>query len=396
MRDPRERKPSTVSWRQVAAFRLSRHHLTKRQPSNSMVSVLADMGGAQSQVLLAAQLSIWARVKGARMTQVNSAIWNEHTLVRAWAMRRTMFLLPSDQLAVFVRGTTRRATYHFRHALSRVGSKEKLDALLDAVLRALEEPRTRSDLAGILSKSHGYKLKSKAGGGWGNKRPVPWVKVGAALLPVEWLLHVIAARDVIVSGPGDGNEATYVRADRWIQHWKDMPVEKAERELLVKYLKAFGPTTLQDFALWAGVYVRDAKPIWQREAENMVHIDVEGWKASILESDLPDLEKADLGEPVVRLLPYFDSFLLGHKSHRNIVDQGNHKKIYRDQGWVSPVLLVDGRAQGVWSHNQNKGVLDVHVTPFSRISSGVSSRIKEEASDLCRFLECSEVKTIIA
>ena len=74
-----------------------------------------------------------------------------------------MFLLPSDQLAVFVRGTTRRAAYHFRHALSRIGSQQKLDELLDAVLGALEQPRTRSDLAEILSKSHGYKLKSKAG-----------------------------------------------------------------------------------------------------------------------------------------------------------------------------------------------------------------------------------------
>lgn len=311
-------------------------------------------------------------------------------------MRRTMFLLPSDQLAVFVRGTTRRAAHNFRYALSRIGSQEKLDELLDAVLDALEEPRTRSDLAEILSKSHGYKLKSKAGGGWGNKRPVPWVEVGDALLPVGFLLHVIAARDVIVSGPGDGNEATYVRADKWISHWNDMPIEKAEQGLLVKYLRAYGPSTLQDFALWAGMYVRDAKPIWQSEVENLVQVDVEGWRASILQSDLPALERAELDEPLVRLLPYFDSFLLGHKSHRNIVDQGNHKKIYRDQGWVSPVLLVDGRAQGTWSHEQKKGNLDVRVTPFSRLSSGVSSRIKEEASDLGRFLECSDVKTAIA
>src|SRR2546430_13369976 len=136
-----------------------------------------------------------------------------------------MFLLQSEQLAVFVRGTTRRATYHFRHALSRIGSQEKLDELLDSVLGRLEEPRTRSELAKILSKSHGYKLKSKVGGGWGNKRPVPWVRVGGSLFPVGWLLHVIAARDVIVSGPGDGNEATYVRADKWIPNWKDRSEE---------------------------------------------------------------------------------------------------------------------------------------------------------------------------
>jgi winged helix DNA-binding protein len=340
-------------------------------------------------------LSIWARVKQARIRDVDSAIWKDHALVRAWAMRRTMFLLPSDELAVFVRGTTRRAAYHFRHALSRIGSKEKLDKLLDAVLEALKEPRTRSELAEILSKSHGYRLKSKAGGGWGNKRPVPWVEVGKALLPVGWLLHVIAARDVIVSGPGDGNESTYVRADKWVPDWKDMPVEDAERELLVKYLRAFGPSTIQDFALWAGMYVRDAKPIWERESESLAHVNVEGWKASILQSDLPELEKAELEDPVVRLLPYFDSFLLGHKSHGNIVDEGDRKKVYRAQGWVSPVVLVDGRAQGIWSHKQTKSGLEVSVTPFSKLTTRISSQLREEAADLGRFLECSRVNSKI-
>src|SRR2546429_9520491 len=144
------------------------------------------------------------------------------------------------------------------------------------------------------------------------------------------------------------------------------------------------------------MYVRDEKPMGEGEEETFVPVDVKGGKASMPKSDLPDLEKAELDEPLVRLLPYFDSFLLGHKSHRNIVDQGNHKKIYRNQGWVSPVLLVDGRAQGVWSHQQNKNNLTIPMTPFSRMSKAVSLRIKEEASDLGRFLECSNVKTVIA
>jgi hypothetical protein len=395
MHDKSEQKPIPVSWRKVAAFRLSRHHLSKSDSSASITSVVADMGGAQSQVLSAGQMSIWPRFKSARISDVDSAIWNDHSLVRAWAMRRTMFLLPSDQLAIFVRGTTRRAAYNFRWALSRIGSIQKLDKLLDHVLEALKEPRTRSDLAEVLNKTHGYKLKSKAGGGWGNKRPVPWVQVERASIPLGQLLHVIGARDVIVSGPGDGNESTYVRADKWIPQWKDMPVERAERELLVKYLRTFGPSTLQDFALWAGMYVRDAKEIWSLEIQNMVPVDVEGWKANILEADLAELEKASLGETVVNLLPYFDSFLLGHKSHKNIVDEQDRKKVYRNQGWVSPVVLVDGRAQGVWSHQQNKNDLTVRITPFSKISNSVSSRIKEEASDLGRFLESPKVKTII-
>jgi hypothetical protein len=341
-------------------------------------------------------MSIWARVNGARIRNVESAIWKDHTLVKAWCMRRTLFLVPASELAIFTRGTTRRAAYHLRYALSRIGSEKELNELLDHVLEALKEPRTRADLAQTLSKSHGYKIKSKPGGGWGNRSLVPWVELRKASIPVGQLFHIIAARDVICSGPSRGNESAYVRADKWIPSWKDVPTEEAEKELLIKYLRSFGPATLTDFALWAGMYVRDAKEIWARETSNIVNVDVEGWKAGILQSDLAELKEAEIDRPVVCLLPFFDSFLLGHKSHRNIIDEKNQQKIYRPQGWVSPVLLVDGRARGVWSHKQDKNKLSVRVTLFSRLPGRVSSQVREEAADLGRFLECSDVETIIA
>ncbi len=390
-----ESKPVRVSWKQVAAFRLSRHRLSKKTSLAALSSVPGDMAGAQAQVLLAGQMSIWPRVKGARLQDVESALWKERTLVRAWGMRGTMFLLPSDELSVFVRGSARRAAYNLNWAIRHAGSKQDVDKLLDRVSEILEEPRTRTDLAQMLTESHGYKTKSKAAGGWGDKRKVPHVKVGAISLSMGFLLHIIRARDVICSGSNQGTEASYVRADKWIKNWKDVSQEKAERELLVKYLKAHGPATINDFAIWEGLYMKDAKDIWSKEAENIVEVEIEGSKASILESDLSELEGAKIDEPVVRLVPYFDSFLLGHKSHLNIVDEKNRKKVYRSQGWVSPVVLVDGRALGVWSHVQKRDDLEVRVTPFSKLSSQVSDRVKEEMSDLGRFLEFSSVKTVI-
>jgi hypothetical protein len=191
-----------------------------------------------------------------------------------------------------------------------------------------------------------------------------------------------------------GNESTFVRADKWIPHWEDVSVRQAETELLVKYLKAFGPATIADFALWTGMRISDAEEIWSRVAAKIAQVDVEGWRAAVLLSDLPELEKADLDSPVVRLLPHFDSFVLGHKSHRNIVDIRNHRVVYRAQGWVSPVLLVNGRAQGVWSHTRKKS-LEVHIKPFSKLSSLVSSRLRDEANELGRFLECPDVNVKI-
>jgi len=306
-----------------------------------------------------------------------------------------MHLLPSDQLAVFVRGSARRAEREIRWVLSRGVSEQKLDKLLDGTLQVLDQPRTQTDLAQLLSKSQGYRLKFKAGGGWGSRRQVPWLEVGGLALPVGYLLHLVGARGVVCSGPIKGNESTFVRADTWIPDWKDIPFEQAERELLVRYLKAFGPATISDFALWTGMPISDAKGIWSNGAD-LAEVDVAGWKAAILQSDLPELERAKVDEPVVRLLPYFDSFVLGHKSHRNIVDESNHRKVYRPQGWVSPVLLVNGRAQGVWFHVRKKHDLEVRVTSFSRPSHLVSSLLQEEASDLGRFFGCTSVRTVIA
>lgn len=239
-----------------------------------------------------------------------------------------------------------------------------------SVTEILHQPRTRNQLANSLNRSYGYELKLEAGGGWGDTRSVPWVKEGNTWLSVGFLVRTVGAVGVICCGPSVGNEATYVRADKWIPHWKAVPQEQAEEKLLLKYLKAFGPSTMTDFALWIRLYMQDVKEIWSRIASKITTVDVEGWRAAILQSDTDELEQADMKKSAIRLPPNFDAFLLGHKSHRNIVGEENQKKIYRAQGWISPVLLINGRAADVWSYTPRKTDLDIRVIPFSKLPRG--------------------------
>jgi RNase P/RNase MRP subunit POP5 len=353
------------------------------------------MAGAQAQVLSAAQISLWTRARLGGIADANAAIWKTKKLVRAWCMRRTVFLVPSSELSIFVRGSSRRSAYNLQWAVDRVSSKPDLDRLLDTAYEILAEPRTRKELSQQL-KLQGYKLKLKEGGGWGDKRSVPFVEVGGTSFSVGFLIHLIGARDVICFGPSVGAESTYVRADRWLPSWIDTDFEKAEEEILKKYLRAFGPATLADFALWLGVYARDAKEMWSRLSRRIAEVEVDGVKAAVLESDLGELEKAKLDEHVVRLLPNFDTFLLGHKSHLNVVDERNRKLVYRGQGWISSVLLVDGQSLGVWTSLQRKGEFEVRVEPFTKLSASLKSQVKGEASDLANFLGFSSVKTTFA
>ncbi len=326
------------------------------------------------------------------MKDVDGAVWDKRELVRAWCMRRTMFLVPSADLAMFVRGSAQRAKYALESEYSESGSSRPLDRLLDDVLEVLRLPRTRTQIAEELRGSTRYRVRMKAGGGWGSRRAVPWVGRGSLSLPVGYLLHLLGAREVICSGPNSGTESTYVRADRWVPRWKDITQEEAEDELLTRYLAAFGPATLADYALWMGVYQREAKVVWARNARSISEVEVEGKMKSVLDSDLSELEKVEVYRPLVRLLPYFDSFLLGHRSHRDVVGEANHGAVYRGQGWVSPVVLVDGRAAGVWSQARAKDGLRVSVSPFSKLSSAVMSRVREEASGLGLFLQSPSVK----
>lgn len=394
-RQPR-RGPVSVSWAQVTAFRLSRHHLDVRARSHELASVARDMAGAQAQVLLAAQMSLWARVGGLRLSDLETALWKDRRLAKTWCMRRTMFLVPSNELAVFVRGSARRAEREFRWVLSRGVPEQELEKLIDGVLQALDRPTTQTELARAVSGSLGYRMRFKRGGGWGSRSEVPCVEVRGLAYPASYLLHLAGARGVYCSGPSSGNESTFVRADRWIPGWKDMPREQAERELALLYLEAYGPSTVSDFALWTGMFAGDAREIWSRIAPRTAEVDIEGQRASVLESDLPELQAAKVEGHAVSLLPYFDSFLLGHKSHRNIVGPEHHKQVYRAQGWVSPVLLVDGRARGVWSYARKSGRLETLIRPFSRLPEEVTLRLREEAADLGKFLGCESVTVKVA
>jgi uncharacterized protein (DUF885 family) len=45
--------------------------------------------------------------------------------------------------------------------------------------------------------------------------------------------------------------------------------------------------------------------------------------------------------------------------------------VSRAAGWISPVLLVDGRIAGTWEPLSAHGVTTVTVTPFATLSKAV-------------------------
>ncbi len=301
-------------------------------------------------------------------------------------MRQTQFLVPSEQLAIFIRGSARRAEKEIRWTRGKGVPERSIDAAVDAALSVLDQPLTRPEIAERVSRALGVQVQTVFGGGWGGRGKVAAVPVGDLVFPVVDLLHLAAARGVVCSGPNRGNEPTFVRADAWIPRWQDVPREKAEVALLRRYLRAYAPATAADFALWTGMTLTDAREIWAGEQSDFTPVNVEGWSAEVLTEDLEALAQAGFEQSLICLLPYFDTFLLGHKERGHLAAKEHQPSIYRPQGWIAPVVLVDGRAAAVWEYAREGNTLHVKVTKLAPISPGITIRIQEEARDLSRFL----------
>ena len=379
---------------QVAAYRLARHHLDRRAPKHALVSVVGSMAGAQAQLLSAAQISLSARTAGLTVADVDTAL-AQRLVVKVGCMRRTLYLVPAGLVAVFVRGTARRAEKEVRWALRKGVPSRVVDAAIDAALGALDEPLTRAELAERACRALGTRPRVVHGGGWGSRGKVAAVPVGALTYPVVDLLHLAAARGVVCYGEPRDGEPTFVRADAWVPGYEEVAPEDAETRLLQRYLEAFGPATAADFAAWAGVTLREARGLWARLEGELATIDVQGSEARLLLADVDGLSRARMERPHVRLLPYFDSYLLGHADRGHLVPDAHRRQVSRAQGWIAPVVLVDGRVLGVWKHARKSSRLAVEVTPLGRLTRRVVAGIQAEADELRRFLGAEDLQVTI-
>jgi Winged helix DNA-binding domain len=63
------------------------------------------------------------------------------------------------------------------------------------------------------------------------------------------------------------------------------------------------------------------------------------------------------------------------------------KRIYRPQGWLTPVVCVDGRFAGVWKHERLSTTVAVEVETFERRPpAALRAGVEAEAPRLAAFL----------
>ena len=139
--------------------------------------------------------------------------------------------------------------------------------------------------------------------------------------------------------------------------------------------------------------MKEARAAWELLEQEVVEVCIEDKKGWILRQDYAQLRNSCFGEQVLRLLPSFDPLMLGHVDKNHLVDSRYYKRVYRNQGWISPVVLLNGRVIGTWSNKRRGNRLSLDIEPFQNFSKSIRTKIEEEAASLGDFQETSwEIK----
>src|SRR5262249_31623022 len=108
---------------------MARHHLVERAAPGEFMRVVSDICGLHAQLRSSAELSLWARIDGLTRDAVSEALWQHRALVKLWAMRGTLHLLPSAELGLWLAALGTQSKH------GNTGHPE-IDTLSDAVGRA--------------------------------------------------------------------------------------------------------------------------------------------------------------------------------------------------------------------------------------------------------------------
>jgi hypothetical protein len=358
----------------VLASRFKRQHLAKRASREDALRVVSEIAGLHAQVAASAELTLWARVDGLRPGDVDALLWQRKELVKTWAMRGTLHLLPSAELPRYVGALSRlRPRHHMPTWLRAHGLERKqAEAMLAAIAEALDGAElTREELAATVAERVGDPaLADRLKGGFGD------------------LLKPAAFAGDLCFAPSDGQRVRFTSPPGWLGGWEPVDGERAARDVVRTYLHAYGPAPREQFQRWFGMTSPAEAGRWIKAlGDEVEEVDVEGGRGWMLAADV---EEAAGTEPAgaVRLLPGFDHYVVAApRGAAAVLAEKHRERVYRPQGWLSPALVVDGRIEGVWSHEARGGRLTLLIEPFKRATKRVKAGIESEAERLGTFFD---------
>lgn len=194
------------------------------------------------------------------------------------------------------------------------------------------------------------------------------------------LLPLVQATADAAYGYKAGGE--FVMAKTWLG--RDIAPGPDPKDLVRRYLAAYGPATPGDFTAWSAI--KGAAALFESMGDEVVRF--RDARKRVL-FDLGDAPRPDPDTPAPpRLLPDFDGAVLGHQDRSRIIPSGHALKAATTRNLlVPPLVLVDGFVAGTWKLEVKRKTATVTVIPFAAFPTKDRRALEAEALDLAKTFE---------
>jgi Winged helix DNA-binding domain len=90
----------------------------------------------------------------------------------------------------------------------------------------------------------------------------------------------------------------------------------------------------------------------------------------------------------IHLLPLFDAYTIGMpRDIEPVLAQAYKSRVFRLQGWITAVILINGSIQGVWQYTTQRVQTVVKVQLFTSPTGGIRKGIEAEVERLAGFFK---------
>ena len=359
-----------------------RHLLVPDERAASASEVARSLVALHSTDAATVFLSVLARTNGVAPADVERALYDDRTLVRVLAMRRTLWVVPRELLAVVLAAATRAVAARERRRLEgfiRDGGVSRRPA---AWLARAE----REALALVVGRGEAFTSDVTRGSrllatklSFGAGRWVTTQSAAARVLP-QLAMDGKLVRGRPRSGWSNG-QFRWVPAEAWLGGPIDeLDTAAAQAELVRRWLGAFGPATETDLRWWTGWTAREVRAALAAVPHESV--DLDGAPGLVLEGDV---EPAEPPEPAAALLSTLDPTTMGWKERDWYL--GPHAGVLFDaNGNAGPTVWWDGRVVGGWSQRRDGEIVyrlleDVGADAVAAVDSQVA-RVTDWVGDI--------------
>lgn len=373
----------TVAERRARLAR--RHFLSADRPPATVDRVIADLVGLHSTDPATPYLTLWARVPGFTVADLDAELYDRRAAVKQLAMRRTLWLIRAEDLPVIRAAASDRvaATERKRLAADAVKGGAATDgaawlaAAGAAVVAHLDRngPTSARELRTALPELAGTH-DAAPGKPWGGETPL-----------APRVLTVLGAQGDIVRGPNDGgwtvSRPRWAATADWLGAVPAPPDgDDAARIAVRRWLRTFGPATLTDVKWWFGNTLT-----WARralDAAGAVTVDLHGAPGFALADDLepePDVE------PWAALLPGLDVTTMGWFDRDWYL--GDHRvHVFDRNGNGGPTAWWNGQVVGGWGQDPD-GRVELHL--LGDLGADARAALARRADELTAWLAGTRV-----